>query len=114
MSRINAAAQADLWLAEHPPEWQFICDTVPAEVPSSLPLVGILLDAANAVGHKAAVAGLDSWHDAATYTRFGVPTVSFGPQGMETAHAVDEHVPVAALADYCCAIALAVMRYSGF
>jgi acetylornithine deacetylase len=113
MGRINAAARADLWLAEHPPRWEFICDTVPAEVPSDSPLVRLLLDAAGAIGREGAVAGLDSWHDAATYTRSGVPTVSFGPTGMKTAHTVNEHVPVDGLVDYCCAIALAIMRYCG-
>jgi acetylornithine deacetylase len=113
MGRINAAAQTDLWLAEHPLLWQFICDTVPAEVPSDLPLVGLLLEAATAVGRTGAIGGLDSWHDAATYTRFGIPTVSFGPLGVETAHTVNEHMPVDSLVDYCCAVALAAMRFHG-
>ena len=113
MGRIDLACVADPWLAEHPPKYEFICDTVPAEVPREHPVVGLLLDAAGDVGRRGSAAGMNSWHDAATYTRFGIPTVSFGPRGIEVAHTVDEYVPVRDLVDYSCAVALAVMRFCG-
>ena len=113
MGKINAALAVDPWLAENPARWDFICDTVPAEVAADSPLVKLLLACATDSGRPSEVAGLNSWHDAATYTRFGIPTVSFGPGGLETAHAVDESVAVDDLVDYCAAAARAIMRFCG-
>ena len=59
------------------------------------------------------ISALDSWHDAAAYTRFGTPTVSFGPGGFETAHRENERVPVQDLVDNACAVALIAMRFCG-
>ena len=38
---------------------------------------------------------------------------SFGPGGFETAHGVDERVPVQDLVDHCAATALTAMRFCG-
>lgn len=43
----------------------------------------------------------------------GTPTFSFGPDGVETAHAVDERVSVQGLVDYCAALALIARRWCG-
>jgi acetylornithine deacetylase len=88
-------------------------DVVPAEMPADHPLVTTALGCAAALGHKGKPAGLNSWHDAATFTRGGTPTFSFGPPGIETAHAVDERIPLAGLVDFAAAIALTVHRWSG-
>jgi acetylornithine deacetylase/succinyl-diaminopimelate desuccinylase-like protein len=56
---------------------------------------------------------LNSWHDAATFTRYGTPTVSFGPGGFESAHCENEYVPVQDLVDHACAVALIAMRFCG-
>ena len=66
-----------------------------------------------ASGHEGKPAGLDSWHDAATFTRAGTPTFSFGPDGIETAHAVNERVSVQGLVDFTAALALVTMRWCG-
>ena len=42
---VNAAADADPWLAEHPLQWFWDNDVVPAEVPADHPLVGLCLAA---------------------------------------------------------------------
>ena len=68
---------------------------------------------AAAVGRSGKPAGLDSWHDAATFTRAGTPTFSFGPDGIETAHAVNERVSVQSLLDFTATVALATMRWCG-
>ena len=34
---VKAATDRDDWLAEHPPEWEWPCDIVPAEVPDDRP-----------------------------------------------------------------------------
>ncbi|HSL96117.1 MAG TPA: ArgE/DapE family deacylase [Thermoleophilia bacterium] len=110
---LEAAASADPWLREHPLTWSWSCDVVPAEMPADHPLVTTALGCAAAVGRHGVAAGLDSWHDAATFTRGGTPTFSFGPDGVESAHAVDERVTVEAMLDYTTAIAVTALRWCG-
>jgi acetylornithine deacetylase len=112
--RIDAAAARDPWLAAHPIAWEWEWEVPPAEIAADHPLVSIVLDAATAVGRPSRVGGLDSWHDAATFTLHGaIPTFSFGPDGMDTAHAVDECVAIDELVDTAAAVALATMRWCG-
>jgi len=114
MDCVGAVAAQDPWLVEHPPEWQWIDDCPPAEVSADHEIVATVLDVARDLGREGRVAGLDSWHDAATFTLLGhTPTISFGPGGFETAHAVDERVPVDDLVDYSAAIALTLLRWCG-
>ena len=112
-ARLNAAAATDPWLAEHPLTVEFIAETAPAEVPGDHEIVRLALQTAGELGHQGRVSALDSWHDAATYTRFGTPTVSFGPGGFKTAHRENERVPVQDLVDHACAVALIAMRFCG-
>ena len=72
------------------------------------------LDAATAVGRTGKIAGLDSWHDAAVFTRrTGTPTISFGPGDIARAHTIDESVPVDELVDHAAAVALVLLRWCG-
>ena len=112
-ARLNAAAAADPWLAEHPLTIEFVAETAPAEVAGDHEIVRLARRTAAALGHPSRHAALDSWHDAATFTRFGTPTVSFGPGGFETAHRENERVPVQDLVDHACAVALIAMRFCG-
>ena len=111
---INAAAARDDWLAEHPPQWTWPCDIVPAEVPDDHPIVATTLGAAGALGRRGVISGLDSWHDAAVFTRVAAtPTVSFGPGSIALAHTIDEYVPVDELVDHAAAVALVLLRWCG-
>jgi acetylornithine deacetylase len=111
---VNAAAASDPWLAEHPLRWEWPYEAVPAEVSSDHPLVAMTLAASAAVGRPGSVAGLDSWHDPAVFTRRGgTPTISFGPDGINTAHTVNEHVMVDDLVAHAAAVALVLMRWCG-
>ena len=111
---INAAANADPWLRDHPLKWQWMEDIVPAEMPRDHPLVDIVLRSAADLGRTGRASGLNSWHDAAHFTHWGkTPTLSFGPDGIDSAHAADEHVSVDGLVDHCASVALAVMRWCG-
>ncbi len=113
MTWIDAAAQADPWLREHPLQWGWMEDVVPGEIPADHPLVQLTLATGAECGRRGAVAGLDSWHDAAHFSRSGTPTFSYGIGGEETAHAVDERAPVEDLVDFCAIVALAAMRWCG-
>ena len=111
---IDAAAASDPWLRQHPLEWYWDCEMVPAEVDPGHPVVTEAIDAAAAVGRSGRVAGFDSWHDGATFTRVGgTPTVCFGPGGTATAHTIDEWVAVDDLVAFSAAVALLAMRWCG-
>jgi len=111
---VGAVAAADPWLAENPPSWKWIDDCPPAEVPADHGIVTGTLQAAADLGRQGRVTGLDSWHDAATYTLLGgTPTISFGPGQLLIAHSVDEYVPVDDLVDHAAAVALVLMRWCG-
>jgi len=111
--RIDAAVASDPWFAEHPLQWGWAEDFVPAEMPADHPLVLTAAAAAGALGRPSRSAGLDSWHDAATFTRFGTPTFSFGPAGTESAHTIDEWTTLDSLVDLAAALALVAMRWCG-
>jgi acetylornithine deacetylase len=109
---VKAATDQDDWLAEHPPEWEWPCDIVPAEVPADHPIVGDTLAAAADVGRTGRISGLDSWHDAAVFTRVAAtPTISFGPGSLNQAHTIDEFVPVDDLVDHASSVALMLLRW---
>ena len=111
---VGAAAAADPWLAENPPVWRWIDDCPPAEVPVDHGIVVGTLEAAGDLGRRGTTTGLDSWHDAATFTLLGgTPMISFGPGQLLVAHSVDEYVPVADLVDHAAAVALVLMRWCG-
>jgi acetylornithine deacetylase len=111
---IDAAAASDPWLREHPLEWEWDCEMVPAEFHPKHPLEAAALDVATDAGRIARVSGFDSWHDGATFTRVGgTPTVCFGPGRTETAHTVDEWVAVDDLVAFSQAVALLAMRWCG-
>jgi acetylornithine deacetylase len=113
VDRLTAAVAGDPWFADHPLLFSWSEDVVPAEMPADHPLVTCALGCAATLGRRGAPAGLNSWHDAATFTRGGTPTFSFGPDGFDTAHAVDERVSVDGLVDFSAAIALTVLRWCG-
>jgi len=112
MEWVREAASSDPWLTEHEPEWTWTSDFPPCELPTDHEITTTVLKAAADVGRQGRVAGMDSWHDAATFTLYAdTPTVSFGPGDLHHAHCADEFVPVDDLVDHCAATALSVMRW---
>lgn len=111
---VENAASADPWLAEHPPRVRWLVDIPAAEVAPGEPIVAVALDAGEDVGRPGRRAGLDSWHDGVTFTRFGAtPTIAIGPRSIDRAHTVDEFVPLDDLVDCAKLYALAAMRFCG-
>lgn len=113
IDRLTGAVAGDPWFAKHPLRFTWTEDVVPAEMPADHPLVTTALSCAGALGHQGKPAGLNSWHDAATFTSAGTPTFSFGPDGIHSAHAVNECVSVGGLVDFSAAVALTMMRWCG-
>ena len=113
VDRLTKAMAGDPWFADHPLRFRWTEDVVPAEMPADHPLVTTALACAASFGREGRAAGLDSWHDAATFTSAGTPTFSFGPDGIDTAHAVNERTSVAGLLDYTAVLALVAMRWCG-
>lgn len=108
------AAAADDWLAEHPPEIEWGTPVPAMEIPPDDPIVGTTSEAAADVGLTTRLWGLDSWYDGATYTLFaGTPSIAFGPRSIDTAHRIDEFVPVEDLVACAQAIGVAAMRFCG-
>jgi acetylornithine deacetylase len=111
---MRRAVATDPWFDQHPLQIVWTVDVVPAEMPADHPLVTATLDAGAGVGRPGRAAGLDSWHDAATFTRRGgTPTFSYGADGLATAHTIDEWVLVDDLVDAAVVYALAAMRWCG-
>ena len=67
---LTAAVADDPWFAEHPLRFTWSDDVVPAEMPADHPLVATALDVLRRPSAgPASPPALDSWHDAATFTR---------------------------------------------
>jgi acetylornithine deacetylase len=110
---VRAAAQTDTWLRDAPPSIAWGDEYPACQVDPGEPIVGLALQASADTGAPGALDGLDSWHDGATFTRAGCPALCLGPGGIESAHAVDEYVPVADLVRTAQALALIAMRFCG-
>lgn len=112
---IAAAAGQDPWLSEHPPRVEWSLDIPPAEVDPGHPVVAAMTRAgAAATGREPVLGGLDSWYDAASFSRFGgTPSIGYGPRSIAWAHTVDEYVPVDDLVTCTQALALAAVDYCG-
>ena len=110
---VARAALADPWLAEHPPQIAWATDVPAAEISPDEPIVRTMLAAAGAAGRPGRVAGMNSWHDGATYVHAGTPCICFGPGPIEAAHTVDESVAVRDLVDCAKALALVALRFCG-
>jgi acetylornithine deacetylase len=110
---IESAVRVDPWLREHPLRWFWDCDVVPAEVDPAHPIVTAAMGAGAAVGRAGRITGFDSWHDGATFTRAGTPTVCFGPGPAHTLHTIDEWATIDDLIDFASAAALLTMRWCG-
>jgi acetylornithine deacetylase len=109
---IMRAAATDPWLAEHPPRITWGLDIPPYEVDPDHPIVRAMLGASAAVGRPSRLSGLDSWFDAASFSRFGsTPCIGWGPSSIAWAHTIDEYVPVDDLVRCAQGLAIAAIRY---
>jgi len=109
---VRRAAAADPWLAENPPAIEWATDVPSSEVSEGEPIVQAILGTGRDIGRPRRVSGMDSWHDGATFTRFGgTPCVCFGPRGRQVAHTIDEYVVVDDLVECAQELAVAAVRF---
>ena len=111
---VQRAASADPWLAEHPPAIEWATDVPSSEVSEGEPIVQAILKTGADIGRSRRISGMDSWHDGATFTRFGgTPCVCFGPRDLQAAHTIDEYVVVDDLIECAQELAVAAIRFCG-
>ncbi len=111
--RVLAVAAADPWLAAHPPEFTWHGDVPPSFHGPEEPISATTLDAMESLGLPRRIASRTTWFDGATLSRAGTPAIAFGPGAIESAHAVDEYVPLDELVRACQVLALVAMRFCG-
>jgi acetylornithine deacetylase len=111
---ILAHCANDEWLAEHPPAIAWSLDIPPYEVDDAHPIVAAMLESSRLAGEPSRLSGLDSWFDAASFSRFGgTPCIGWGPRSIAWAHTIDEYVPLDDLVRCAQGLALAAIRYCG-
>ncbi len=105
---------ADPWLAENPPTFQWHTEVNPSETPLDTPSVRALLGANAALGLPLALGGLGSWYDGATFAlEANTPALMYGPSHIDWAHTVGEYVPIDDLVHCAQGIAVAGLRLCG-
>ena len=113
---MERAAQADPWLAEHPPTVEWVGGVWEPSRPSpEHSVVNTLQRAASqALGRPAKVCGATYGSDLRLFTnQFGIPGVLFGPGDIRLAHFTDEYVPLAEVEQAARALVQTIMEYCG-
>ena len=113
---LAAAAQADPWLREHPPELEWYgAQFGTAEIAADHPLVRTLYDAfVDAAGREPGVEGVAWGSDMRFFTEIArVPAVLFGPGNVALAHYTDEFVPEEEIRQAMRVDALTILRWCG-
>ncbi len=112
---VARAAQADPWLAEHPPVVEWTGAWEPSRPSPDHPVVQALHRAASdALGKAATVCGATYGSDLRLFTNvFNIPGVLFGPGDIRLAHFTDEYVPLSEVETAARALAATICDYCG-
>ncbi len=111
---VAAVAEADDWLAEHPPSWSWYTDYPPSEIDPASPIVAAAQEAGRELGVDVRAEGIDTTYDGALLTLFaGTPSPAFGPGDLRRAHAPDEWVGIDELVLGAKLYARAITRWCG-
>ena len=90
---VNAMANGDEWLKDHPIRFHWFQDCAPFETDANDPLVQTLADVALDVTGRRVIAGMSAGCDARHFTNIAkVPTVVYGPGTCQNAHVVNEYL----------------------
>jgi acetylornithine deacetylase len=112
---LEAAAEGDEWLEEHPPELEFFgLQADPHEVDPSEPLLQTAMQNAEWVtGRDGVFYGGSSGNDTRHYKRYyDIPATSVGPEATDI-HGADENVTVTSLLETAKTIACTTIDYCG-
>ena len=109
-------AAGDRWLAEHPPQVEYMpCRWNSGAVSEDHPFSQILKHAVEDIcSGPAKISGMGPCSDSGTLIRFaGIPTINFGPHSMSMAHQTDEFVDVGSLLATAKVLALTMLSWCG-
>ncbi len=111
LAAVAASADGDEWLAEHPPELEWIHEGFAGwETAIDHPLVEAMIAGCEAATGERRVAAVTYGSDAGHFAGAGIPVVLFGPGSIVDAHRVDESLAEADLAESTEVLALALRR----
>lgn len=82
--------ETDSWLRQNRPTVTWIQDYPTAEAPTGEEFGELIAQVGNASGHSLPIAGFQTWADAATYLRCGIPAYCYGPGSIDRAHMINE------------------------
>jgi acetylornithine deacetylase len=109
---VHRACVGDQWLAEEPPTIEWAPEVPAAEVAPDEPIIQLVVAASCDAGRPSRVSGTNGWHDGATFTLGGTPSITFGQgDGTTAGHIVDEYMPIEDLVTASQALALAAWRF---
>jgi acetylornithine deacetylase/succinyl-diaminopimelate desuccinylase-like protein len=110
----SAASAPDEWLSMHAPIIEWAREVPTAEVALDEPLIPLVVAASAAAGRPSRISGTDGWHDGASFTLGGTPSIVFGPgDGTTHGHIIDEYMPIDEIVALCKALAIAAWRSCG-
>lgn len=107
-------AETDSWLREHPPRITWVQDYPAAEVEEG-DAFGELIQQVGREKHglELPLAGFQTWGEAATYLRHGIPAYCIGPGAIERAHMIDEWTSISELGQYANLFADVIRSWCG-
>jgi acetylornithine deacetylase len=114
---VNAWAQYDPWLKEHPPHFTWTLRNVsfpPVNTDPNHPVARSLSDSLQRFGHTGEITGFNAASDLAWYAQQGIDGIIFGPGDLAQAHSPDEYVPVSDVLTATNVIALALLSWCGY
>jgi acetylornithine deacetylase len=112
-THLGAVAQADPWLREHPPTFDWFVDADCSEVPADHPFAEICGRAIASCGLDGTPTGSEFHTDMSLLTNNGTPTVNIGPGDPSIAHLTNEHITVDQLIDCTKIIARILVDWCG-
>ena len=110
---INAIAQTEPWLREHPPVIEWLIDADCAETPVEHPFVQAMGESLKKVTGETIYEGIGFHTDMGWFSNVGIPTVNFGPGTPRVAHQDNESLAESELVEAVKTIALTLINWCG-
>jgi acetylornithine deacetylase len=117
---VLAGCRLDPWLAQNPPEFEWVSNWPPMETPWWHSLTQTMVRAHESVSGEevrdpspAHPVNFGAASDASFYEDAGIPAIVYGPGDLKIAHCKDEYILIDELVSGAKALALAVLRWCG-